>query len=106
MNKFLGYRCSLCEQEYALNEVQYTCPKDGGNLDIVLDYPAIRKNFAVEDITSGLEASLWRYLPLLPVPDPGGSGPPLRAAGWTPVFSPPRLANRLGLESLWIKDES
>ena len=106
MNKFLGYHCSLCEQEYAFNEVQYTCPKDGGNLDVVLDYAAIRKNYKPEDITSGVEASLWRYLPLLPVPDPGGLGTPLRAAGWTPVFSPPRLAARLGLESLWIKDES
>ena len=106
MNKFLGYRCSLCEQEYAYNEVQYTCPKDGGNLDVVLDYATIRKNYKPEDIISGTEASLWRYLPLLPVPDPGGLGTPLRVAGWTPVFSPPRLAARLGLESLWIKDES
>ena len=106
MNKFLGYRCSLCGQEYAFNEVQYICPKDGGNLDVVLDYTGIRKEYQVKDITSGMEASLWRYLPLLPVPDPGGLGTPLRAAGWTPVFSPPRLAARLGLESLWIKDES
>ena len=96
MDKFIGYTCSLCGHEYGPNEVTYTCPKDGGNLDVVLDYASIRKNYTVEAITSGAEASLWRYLPLLPVPDPGGVGTPLRAAGWTPVFSPPRLAKRLG----------
>ena len=31
------------------------------------------------------EGSLWRYLPLLPVGDPGLAGTPLRAAGWTPA---------------------
>ena len=54
----------------------------------------------------GDEPSLWRYLPLLPVNDPGGLGTPLRAAGWTPVFAPPRLRKEQGLNRLWIKDES
>ncbi len=38
MNKFVGYRCSLCGEEYSPDAVTYTCPKDGGNLDVVLDY--------------------------------------------------------------------
>ena len=52
------------------------------------------------------EASLWRYLNLLPVGDPGGIGTPLRRAGWTPVYKSSRLAKALGLQDLWIKDES
>ena len=106
MSIFTGYRCSLCNTEYLPGQVTYTCPKDGGNLDIVLDYDAIRQKFQPEDLTSRAEDSLWRYLPLLPVPDPGGLGTPLRAAGWTPVFALPRLAKKLGLEYLWLKDES
>ena len=106
MAKFTGYRCSICNTEYLPGQVTYTCPKDGGNLDIVLDYDAIRLKFQPEDLTSRAEDSLWRYLPLLPVPDPGGIGTPLRAAGWTPVFALPRLAAKLGLEHLWLKDES
>lgn len=106
MTKFTGYRCSICNTEYLPGQVTYTCPKDGGNLDIVLDYDAIRQKFQPEDLTSRAEDSLWRYLPLLPVPDPGGTGTPLRAAGWTPVFALPRLAEKLGLEHLWLKDES
>ncbi len=106
MEKFVGYRCSLCKTEYLPGQVTYTCPRDGGNLDVVLDYDTIRQKFQPEDLTSRSENSLWRYLPLLPVPDPGGEGTPLRAAGWTPVFTMRRLAEKLGLEHVWLKDES
>ncbi len=106
MTKFVGYRCSLCNTEYLPGQVTYTCPRDGGNLDVVLDYDAIQQKFQPEDLTCRAEDSLWRYLPLLPVPDPGGEGTPIRAAGWTPVFTLTRLAEKLGLEHLWLKDES
>ncbi len=106
MNKFNGYQCSLCGQQYLPDEIQYTCPKDGGNLDVVLDVETLGKYLSPSQITSSPEASLWRYLPLLPVSDPGGSHTPLHAAGWTPVFSPKALAAALGLEHLWVKDES
>ncbi len=105
MGDFVGYRCSLCQTEYLPGQVVYTCPKDGGNLDVVLDYAAIRKHFQAGDITSRTDYSLWRYLPLLPVADPLGEGTPLRAAGWTPLYRPPTLIRELGVEQLWIKDE-
>ncbi|NMB55986.1 MAG: pyridoxal-phosphate dependent enzyme [Leptolinea sp.] len=105
MKEFTGYRCSLCGTEYVPGEVTYTCPKDGGNLDVVLDYDEIKKKYQIEDIVSRDDPSLWRYLPLLPVKDPGGEGTPLRMAGGTPVYSPPALKKELGLKSLWIKDE-
>ena len=106
MNKFTGYRCSLCGTEYLPGQVTYTCPKDGGNLDVILDYEYIKKKFHPEDITSRTESSLWRYLPLLPVNEPDGDSTPLHAAGWTPVFALPRLAEKLNLKHLWLKDES
>ncbi|NPV76605.1 MAG: threonine synthase [Anaerolineae bacterium] len=104
-NIFSGYCCSLCGTCYGPDEIQYTCPKDGGNLDVLLDTSAINKKYRIEDITSRTDFSLWRYAPLLPVDDPGGEGTPLRTAGWTPVYSPKELANKLGLQNLWIKDE-
>ena len=106
MNKFTGYRCSLCGTEYLPGQVTYTCPKDGGNLDVIPDYEFIKKKFQPEDITSRTESSLWRYLPLLPVDEPEGDSTPLHAAGWTPVFALPRLAEKLNLKHLWLKDES
>lgn len=105
MSEFIGYRCSLCQTEYAPSQVTYTCPKDGGNLDVVLDYANIKQRYEINDITTRTEGSLWRYLPLLPVTDPGGEGTPIRAAGWTPVYKVDRLAKSMGLRTLWIKDE-
>lgn len=106
MSKFTGYKCSICGTEYLPGQVTYTCPKDGGNLDIILDYDAIRRKYQPEDITSRTEPSLWKYLPLLPVQEPEGNSTPLHAAGWTPVFALPRLAEKLQLKHLWLKDES
>jgi len=104
--KFIGYKCSKCQSEYSVTQVTYNCPKDGGNLDVILDYDGIRKSQKIEDIIGVTEQSLWKYLPLLPVNNPGGEGTPLRAAGYTPVFSLERLAQELNLRSLWVKDES
>ena len=106
MSKFTGYRCSICGTEYLPGQVTYTCPKDGGNLDIEMDYEAIKKKYHYEDITSRDDFSLWRYEPLLPVNEPKGEATPLHLAGWTPVFKMPRLAEKLGLKYLWLKDES
>jgi threonine synthase len=105
MAQYLGYRCSLCNNEYAPTSILYTCPKCGGNLDVLLDIKQIQTKYQIEDITSRTDFSLWRYLPLLPVPDPGGEGTPLRTAGWTPLYEPPALKADLGLERLWVKDE-
>ena len=106
MNKFVGYHCSLCGEQYSPTEVTYTCPKDGGNLDVVLDYESLKSKYKPEDILSRNDPSLWRFLPLLPVSEPEGNSTPLHVAGGTPVFALPRLAAKLGLQVLWLKDES
>lgn len=106
MEKFVGYVCSLCKTEYAPDEVTYTCPKDGGNLDVVLDYESIKSKYQPEDLLSRTDQSLWRYLPLLPVPVPRGGETPLHTAGGTPVYKLSILAQKLGLGNLWLKDES
>jgi len=104
--KFSHYQCSLCGTEYTPDEVTYTCPKDGGNLNVILDYEALKTKFSPDKFMDLPEASLWRYMNLIPVEDPGGLGTPLRRAGWTPVYQPTRLAEKLGLQQLWVKDES
>jgi threonine synthase len=102
----LGYQCSLCGAEYAPDEVQYVCPKHGqaGNLDVCLDYAAIARSASPASLAAG-EPSLWRYLPLLPVADPGLVGSPLRAAGWTPLYRAEHLGAELGLPYVWLKDD-
>jgi len=106
MDKFIGYTCSICGHSYSPGEVTYTCPKDGGNLDVILDYDAIRKKYQPGDLTSRANPSIWRYLPLLPVSAPAGDSTPLHLVGGTPIYALPRIAEKLGLKQLWLKDES
>jgi threonine synthase len=106
MNKVVGYQCSICAQQFGMGEVTYVCPHDGGNLDVVLDYETISRDNSPDKIQASRDASMWRYLPLLPVDDPGFEGTPLRSVGMTPIYSPKRLANKLGLRYLWVQDES
>jgi threonine synthase len=119
MKKFLGYKCSLCGAEYAPDEVTYVCPKHGdlGNLDVVLDYTAIRYNPAASPaaIAASRDFSIWRYLPLLPVDNsrlnelrgsnPLNSSNPLFSVGWTPMYRADKLAAELGLRSVFVKDD-
>ncbi len=61
---------------------------------------ASKTAYSIEDITSSRDTSIWRYLPLLPVDDPGCEGTPLRAAGWTPDLCPACHAQRIGHEAV------
>lgn len=105
MGNFVGYRCTLCNREYTPGQVTYTCPHDGGNLDVVLDYARIRQENRMREILMSSESSLWRYLPLLPVNDPNGHGTAMRSAGFTPLYTPAALKQKLGLAHLWVKDD-
>jgi threonine synthase len=105
MTKFSFYQCSVCGAEFAPDEVTYTCPTDGGNLDIIFDYDSLSKKLSPDLITTSQEASIWRYLPLLPVDDPGYAGSALHSVGWTPLYTPEALAEEMNLERLWIKDD-
>jgi threonine synthase len=106
MTNWLGYRCSLCGTEYAPENLSYTCPKDGGNVEVVLDTAAIRARWQPSMLHTASDPSLWRYLPLLPLPDQVGKDTPLGAVGGTPVFTAPFLRAETGLQHLWVKDES
>jgi len=105
MPEFLGYRCHRCGRDYPPADVFYTCPDDGANLDVRLDLERIRSTTSPQAIAASRELSIWRYLPLLPVGTPRHVGTPLWAVGWTPLFTPRRLAATLGLTQLWMKDD-
>ncbi len=107
MNQSLVYQCSLCGAQYAVGEVEYVCSKhgDSGNLDILLDVEEVRRVVTPASVAASADGSLWRYLPLLPVADPGFVGTPLRAAGWTPLYHAQRLGAALGLANVFVKDD-
>jgi threonine synthase len=94
-------RCRECGREYAIAPI-YTCEWCFGPLEATYDYDAIGAVVSRESIAAG-PASIWRYGPLLPV-----ARPPAGAldAGWTPLIRADRLGAELGLDDLWIKDDT
>jgi threonine synthase len=105
MGTFLGYSCSICKAEYGPDDLLYICPEDGGNLDVILDYSAIERSTSPAGIAENPDWSIWKYLELLPVGAPGDAKTPLKSVGGTPLFEAKKLAAKLGLRQLWIKDD-
>jgi threonine synthase len=67
------------------------------------DLDAVRDGFQPGDLV-GRRADLWRYSEVLPVRDPESMV--ALGEGWTPLLDSPRLAHRMGVARVWIKDES
>jgi len=105
MNHIKNLKCLLCGKEYGPEEVLYVCPNHEaeGILDVQYDYQLIASRFSRSDLKERREESLWRYKPLLPV-KPDAFEPPIKV-GWTPLYRASRLAEALGLEALWAKDD-
>jgi threonine synthase len=106
MGTVAALRCITCGTEYSPKRVEYTCPSCGprrGTLEVLYDYDALRKVLTRESFRASGRASMWRYLPLLPIEDDHYIQP-LRV-GWTPVYSSPNLAADLGLSALYVKDD-
>jgi len=75
----------------------------GGILDIIYDYDYIRSVLTKEVLENRQEHTMWRYRELLPVEETT-QAPPLRV-GWSPLYEVPRLAEKLGIARLWVKDD-
>jgi len=110
MNPYLtGFRCSLCGAHYSPDEVTYTCPQDGGNLDAVYDYEGMKRALDPCAIAGRGDRSIWHYAELLPTqPNPSiaGAGTPLTSLGWSPLYRAPVLERALGVRAVWLKDDS
>lgn len=98
-------RCINCEKKYPWmgSSMLYTCVDCGGNLEILYDYTAISKVISKESLSRDNDFSLWRYRPFYPI-SPSTETSPLQV-GWTPLYNSKILAKKLGIKSLYIKDE-
>ena len=105
MDHVLHLKCLRCGEEYSPDEVEYVCPNHGneGILDVKYDYELVGSRLSPEKLKANTDNTIWRYKPLLPVL--ADSEPPPLAVGWTPLYDAPRLADKLGLKQLWIKDD-
>ena len=100
------FQCSQCGAKFSPEQVTYTCPACGGNLDTHLTFEENPAEVTQAEIIQSRHHSIWRYAPLLPVADPKFEHTPLHRVGFTPVYQPERLRSKLGLRQLFVKDES
>jgi len=70
-------------------------------LEVNYDYDYIKSTISKESISKGPK-SLWRYIDLLPVENPTVG----LTAGFTPLKKADKLGKILGLNNLYIKDDS
>ena len=104
-SNILNLKCMICGKTYSPDEVDYVCPDHGdeGILDVQYDYDVIKQRITRGNLLYSEDYTIWRYKPLLPVA-PDAKTPPL-AVGWTPLYNAPRLAEALGLQQVWVKDD-
>ena len=96
-----GLVCRNCRRPEALG-ASYVCPACFGPLEI--DYDLAVAGAGLDRATIGARpAGLWRYLELLPVADRPAHGLPV---GSTPLLTADRLGPALGIDRLWLKDDS
>ena len=105
-------KCRECGSEYGL-DAQYVCVKCFGPLEAAYDHsslagdpPELRRR-----IQAGPQ-NIWRYADFLPL----AGGPPAPAgrlssrtglpAGCTPLIRADRLAEKLGLAEVWVKNDA
>src|SRR5258706_1357788 len=94
-------KCRECGREYPLT-ANHVCEFDFGPLEVVYDYDRIKTGLTREKIQSRAK-SMWRYRELLPVANDPTVG---LQVGFTPLIKADRLAKRLGIRELWLKNDT
>jgi len=98
---FRALKCRECGEEYEL-KANHVCELCFGPLEVAYDYSALRRTVTRETIQAGPN-SIWRYRPFLPV----ATDTPIDVGtGMTPLVRSNRLARRLGLKKLYIKNDA
>ena len=96
-----GLKCKVCGKLYPKQPVNF-CTDDFGPLEVVYDYAAIREVIHRDKVESR-PRTMWRYRELLPIDGEPTVGPQV---GGTPLIWADRLADALGVERLWIKNDA
>jgi threonine synthase len=106
-------KCRECKAEYPL-EALYACERCFGPLEVGYDHSRL-VNGGVQELRRRIQGgpqNIWRYADFLPLaggpPGPSGrlasrTGLP---AGCTPLVRADRLAQRLGLGEVWVKNDA
>ncbi len=98
---FTHLKCKECGAEYEPKAI-HVCEECFGPLEVKYDYDRLRQDVTRESIEAGPN-SIWRYRAFLPVTT---DTPIDVGTGMTPLLKANRLARRLGLKNLYIKNDA
>jgi threonine synthase len=93
--------CKECRATYPL-EARYACESCFGPLEVSYDHSSLDPASSKRRIQAG-PPSIWRYSEFLPFEEPPRTA---LAAGVTPLVRADRLAERLGLGEVWVKNDA
>jgi threonine synthase len=104
--------CKECKAQYPL-EALYVCERCFGPLEVAYDHTRLGPDVAeLRRRIQGGPQNIWRYADFLPLAG-GPPGPSGRLAsrvglpaGCTPLIRADRLAARLGLREVWVKNDA
>ena len=96
-----GLKCRECGREYPAEPLN-VCDFCFGPLEVVYDYATISEVVSRDRISQG-PLSIWRYADLLPA---NSEEPVDIMAGYTPLIKAKNLGKRLGLNNLYLKNDS
>lgn len=97
----VGLRCRSCGQAYA-NQATNFCTECFGPLEVAYDYAAAGRALT-KDAVAKRPFNMWRYRELLPLDEEPTVG---LHVGGTPLLKADRLAEALGVDDLWIKNDA
>lgn len=92
--------CRNCSTEFRA-DLKYVCDECFNPLDVIYDFDKIR---LTKDIIKNREKNLWRYFELLPLRNKNNIVD--IGAGYTPLHKADKLAKKLGLNNLFIKNDT
>jgi len=96
-----GLKCRLCGKTYPKEPLNF-CTEDFGPLEVDYDYEAIAEALSRSKVELRPN-NMWRFRELLPI-----DGEPTVGAqvGGTPLVRADRLAEALGVECVWVKNDA
>jgi threonine synthase len=95
-------KCKECREEYELG-ASYVCERCFGPLEVSYDYSALDDPAELRRKIQAGPPSIWRYADFLPFDRRPRTG---LDAGFTPLIRSERLAERLGVGEVWVKNDA
>lgn len=104
VNHLKHFVCTHCQTLHPPEPELYTCRTCGGNLDARYDYDTIGPLMDPDRLGHNHDPSIWRYAPFLPTGL--DSSPVALPIGMTPLTKAVRLGQQVGMNDLWIKNDT